>query len=344
MSQTPGNDIAGWAERLRQGDRRALARAITCVENGEARASALLAALYPYGGQAHVIGVTGAPGTGKSTLVNALARAYRRRDLTVGILAVDPSSPFTGGAILGDRLRMRDLAGDAGVFVRSMATRGSTGGLPRMAADAVHLLDAAGCQRILIETVGAGQDEVEVARLAHTVIVVEAPGLGDDIQAIKAGILETADILVVNKADREGAEQTIASLRMMLDLQHPSQATISHHGTLMAVAADTPEAPGRWQPPVIAAVATEGRGAEEIIDAIEAHRLHLATTPQGAELRARRAEIELGHALNEALRRLLAQRMGREEYTRLLEEVIDRRVDPRSAAERLLASLCGQAP
>jgi len=340
VSQTPGNDIAGWAERLRQGDRRALARAITCVENGEAPAAALLSALYPCGGHAHVIGVTGAPGTGKSTLVNALARAYRRRGLTVGILAVDPSSPFTGGAILGDRLRMRDLAGDAGVFVRSMATRGSTGGLSRMAADAVHLLDAAGYQRIFIETVGAGQDEVEVARLAHTIIVVEAPGLGDDIQAIKAGILETASILVVNKADREGAEQTIASLRMMLDLQHPEQATVSHHGTLMAIAAATPEAPGRWRPPLLAAVATEGRGADEIIDAIEAHRLYLTTTPEGAGLRARRAEIELGHALDEALRHLLAQRVAREEYVRLLEEVIDRRVDPRSAAEQLIRCLC----
>jgi len=340
VSQTPGNEVAAWAERVQQGDRRALARAITCVENGEALAAELLAALYPLGGHAHVIGITGAPGTGKSTLVNALAQAYRRRGLTVGILAVDPSSPFTGGAILGDRLRMRDLAGDAGIFVRSMATRGSTGGLSRMAADVVHLLDAAGYRRIFIETVGAGQDEVDVARLAHTVIVVEAPGLGDDIQAIKAGILETANILVVNKADREGAEQTMASLRMMLDLQRPEQATVSHHGTLMAMAAHTPEAPGRWQPPLLAAVATEGRGAEEIVDAIEAHRFHLATTPEGAELRARHAEIELGRALDEALRRLLAQRLAREEYARLLADVIDRRVDPRSAAEQLIRCLC----
>lgn len=343
MTGPADSQLAGWAERVRQGDRRALARAITCIENGEPAARELLAALYPYGGRAHVIGVTGAPGTGKSTLVNALARAYRRRGLTVGILAVDPSSPFSGGAILGDRLRMRDLAGDPGTFIRSMATRGSMGGLSRMTADAMHLLDAAGCERIFIETVGAGQDEVEVARLAHTVIVVEAPGLGDDIQAIKAGILETASILVVNKADREGAEQTLAALRMMLDLRRPAPAAISHHGTLMAVPAAAAEEPaGTWQPPLIAAVATEGRGTEEIVEAIEAHRTHLATTPAGASLAARRAEVELGRALDEALRRLLAQRVDGADYARLLQEVIGRRTDPRTAAERLLASLCGR--
>ncbi|HOG47089.1 MAG TPA: methylmalonyl Co-A mutase-associated GTPase MeaB [Anaerolineae bacterium] len=335
-----GDTAAALVERLLQGDRRALAQAITCVENGETAAGELLAALYPHGGRAHVIGVTGSPGTGKSTLVGALARAYRGRGLTVGILAIDPSSPFTGGALLGDRLRMRDLAGDAGIFIRSMATRGSTGGLSRMAADAVHAIDAAGFQRIIIETVGAGQDEVEVARLAHTVIVVEAPGLGDDIQAIKAGILETADILLVNKADREGAEQTIAALRMMLELRNGTPAVVAHHGAMMAAPATAPSRQeDAWQPPLIATVATEGRGIAETIDAIEAHRAHLTGTPEGREAEERRAEAQLDRALDEALRRLLAEKVDAATYRQAVEDIARRRRDARATAEQLVELL-----
>jgi LAO/AO transport system kinase len=203
---------------LLKGDRRALARLITQIENGAASASEALAALFSHTGSAHLVGVTGAPGTGKSSLVNRLALALRKQERTVAILAVDPTSPFTGGAILGDRIRMRDLAGDPGVFIRSMASRGSLGGLAHASADVIKVLDAAGFGVVLVETVGAGQAEVDIARHTQTVIVVEAPGFGDDVQAIKAGILEIADVLVVNKADDPRARNTERALRMMLDL------------------------------------------------------------------------------------------------------------------------------
>ena len=327
------------AERLLAGDRRALARAISLLEDDGQAARDLLALLYPHGGQAQIIGVTGAPGTGKSTLVSGLARAYRERGLTVGILAIDPSSPFTGGALLGDRLRMRDLSGDPGIFIRSMATRGATGGLARVAAEAVHALDAAGYARIFLETVGAGQDEVDVARLAHTVVVVEAPGLGDDIQAIKAGILETANILVVNKADRDGAEQALAALRLMLELAYPAPAAISHHGTQMEMPAMAASMPTGWRPALLATVATEGRGLPAVIETIEAHRAHLAASGEIGHLEARRAEAQLSQALDEALRRLLAEKTDQATYRRTLEEIVSRRLDPHTAAERLVARL-----
>jgi LAO/AO transport system kinase len=331
------------AARLLQGDRRALARAITCLEDGGEAARELLALVYPHGGHAHVVGVTGATGTGKSTLVNALACRYRQRGLTVGILAVDPTSPFTGGALLGDRLRMRDLAGDEGVFIRSMATRGASGGVSRVAADAAQALDAAGYDRIFIETVGAGQDEVEIGRLAHTVIVVEAPGLGDEIQAIKAGILETANVLVVNKADREGAEQTMAALRMMLELADSNPSSVTHHGTVMAVAAPSQAPrPGSWQPPLLSTVATEGRGADAVLDAIESHREYLAESGQRAAVEMRRAEAQLNSALEAALRRLLSERAGPAAYRQALERVLGRSSDPHTAAKWLTEQLCGR--
>jgi len=213
-------------DQLLAGNRRALARIISQVEDDGPEAHALLAALYPHTGRAHVIGITGAPGTGKSTLVNALARVYRAQGQTVGIVAVDPTSPFSGGALLGDRVRMRDLAGDPGIFIRSMATRGSLGGLARTTADVILVLDAAGFDRILVETVGVGQAEVEIASAAHTTVVVEAPGMGDEVQAIKAGVLEIADIFVVNKADRAGADHVVMALQMMQGLA-PSGA--GHH-------------------------------------------------------------------------------------------------------------------
>src|SRR5512135_1132122 len=218
------------------GNRLALARLLTQVENDTPEGRQALDALFPHTGHAHLIGVTGAPGTGKSSLVNQMALAYRRADspVKVAIVAVDPSSPFTGGAVLGDRVRMRDLAGDPGVFMRSMASRGSLGGLAQATAAVAQVFDAAGFDLVLIETVGAGQSEVDIARLAHTTIVVEAPGLGDDIQAIKAGILEIADIIVVNKADRPGVENTERALRIMLDLAHPVAKVFLHHGQALA--------------------------------------------------------------------------------------------------------------
>src|SRR5574341_1305654 len=228
------------ADSVLRGERLALARLLSQVENNTADGRAALVELFPHTGRAHLIGVTGAPGTGKSSLVNQLTLHYRRQDKKrIAIVAVDPSSPFTGGAVLGDRVRMRDLSGDEGVFIRSMASRGSVGGLAQKTAAFVQVFDAAGYEIIIIETVGAGQGEVDIARLAHTTVVVEAPGLGDDIQAIKAGILEIADVLVINKADRPGADTTVRSLKAMLELGHPASRNqlLAHHGQLVRVEA-----------------------------------------------------------------------------------------------------------
>src|SRR5579885_503591 len=230
-------------ERVLGGDRRALARLVTLIENEAPEARDYLARLYPQSGHAQIIGVTGSPGAGKSTLVMQLTRELRRRDQRIGIVAVDPSSPFTGGAILGDRIRMQELAGDSNVFIRSMASRGSLGGLAASTRDVVRALDAAGFQLVIVETVGAGQAEVEVVRAAHTVLVVMAPGMGDDIQALKAGILEIADIFVVNKADRPGADQTAAELRMLLSL-----------------AGKQSKAPDVWRVPIVKTSAMQGEG------------------------------------------------------------------------------------
>src|SRR5512143_1662242 len=216
-TESPAGPLATLVDGVIRGDRRALARLITHVENGHTGVDLALAALYPRTGRAHIVGVTGAPGTGKSTLVAALAREVRRRGRTVGIVSVDPTSPYTGGALLGDRIRMQDLTGDQGVYMRSLASRGSVGGLSDAADDVVRVIDAFGRDMIFVETVGAGQAEVDIARAAHTTIVIEAPGLGDEIQAFKAGILEIADVFVVNKADREGADRTANALRTMLD-------------------------------------------------------------------------------------------------------------------------------
>ncbi len=224
--------VEALAQLLLAGKRRALAQALTHIENGGETAKELSRAIFAHTGNAQVIGITGAPGTGKSTLVNSLTQTIRGDGSEVAILAIDPSSPFTGGAIMGDRVRMRALSGDDGVFIRSMATRGNLGGLASATRDAIRALDAAGFPVILLETVGTGQSEVEVVKLAHTTVVVEAPGLGDDVQAIKAGLLEIADIFVVNKADRPGAAQTAKSLQQMLDLGHPTArpAWVNHHG------------------------------------------------------------------------------------------------------------------
>ena len=232
------------AQGILNGDRLALARTLSQVENGTPAGLAALNTLFAHTGRAHLVGVTGAPGTGKSSLVNQLARHYRQppdgqAPRRVAVVAVDPSSPFTGGAILGDRIRMRDLAGDPGVFIRSMASRGSLGGIAAATAAMVQVFDAAGFEIILIETVGVGQAEVDIARLAHTTLVVEAPGLGDDIQAIKAGILEIADVLVVNKADHPGVDSTERALRGMLELAHPVPHRFSHHGQIELVPAPT---------------------------------------------------------------------------------------------------------
>jgi len=344
------------AASVLEGNRLALARLLTQIENGSAQGREALNELFPHTGRAHLIGVTGAPGTGKSSLVNQLARHFRQKNKAhpeqsdspeeaprVAILAVDPSSPFTGGAILGDRVRMRDLSGDSGVFIRSMASRGSLGGLAAATSAMVQVLDAAGYEIILVETVGAGQAEVDIARLAHTTLVVEAPGLGDDIQAIKAGILEIADILVINKADRPGAELTERALKSMLQLAHPTQHEFHHHGLFESRetrAPDNPEEqnPGTapiWIPPIHRTVATEGRGIEELVEAILRHAQHLRETGEWRRREAARMQAELDQLLRETLVRRWRSQITEEQYHQVLKELVERRVTPWQAVTAL---------
>lgn len=329
------------ADGVRTGNRLALARAISRVENEHEDAHAILRTLYPHTGQAHIIGITGAPGTGKSTLVTALAQAYRSAGLTVGIVAIDPTSPFTGGAILGDRVRMRALSGDPGVFVRSMATRGSLGGLSKTTNDVVTLLDAAGFERILVETVGVGQAEVAIASTAHTTLVIEAPGLGDEVQAIKAGILEIADILVVNKADRPGADRTIKALEMMLDLESGSPRQIRHHGQLIAL--DQPPAATvteeQWQVTVLKTVATNNEGIDVLRDRVEAHRDWLLRSGEWAI----REQVRIAYALENIVRAELNRRilaaLPQREINDWVQAIHNRGTDPYTAAQKILGSI-----
>jgi LAO/AO transport system kinase len=317
------------------GNRRALARLISQIEDDGSLAAQTLAAIYGHTGHARVVGVTGSPGTGKSTLVSELAKAYRRAGQTVGIVAVDPTSPFTGGAILGDRIRMRDLAGDPGVFIRSMATRGSLGGLARATTHVVQILDAAGYAVILIETVGAGQSEVDIARAADTTVVVEAPGLGDEVQAIKAGILEIADVLVVNKADREGATNTIRALQAMLDLGAAPRRAL-HHGVMMPVGS-APSEPA-WRPPILQTVALESKGVMEVVEAIARHQAYLAESGEAQTRRRRRIESELLAILRETLLRRLMGSVSPADVSQMVERIAARELDPYTAAQRLLSS------
>jgi len=306
------------------GNRYALARLISCIEDDGTDARASLAVLYPHTGQAHVVGVTGAPGTGKSTLVNELTKVLRAQGTTVGVVAVDPSSPFTGGALLGDRVRMRDLAGDPGVFIRSMATRGSLGGLARATANVVKVLDAAGFAVVLVETVGAGQAEVDIARTAHTTVVVEAPGMGDEVQALKAGLLEIADVLVVNKADRPGAAQTARALEMVIhrNAAHPS----SHGGT----------DDNLWRPPILKTIALDGTGAPEVLEAVAAHREYLQASGTWAERERVRIETELRNVLQQELLDRLLARVGEGRIQAWVGRIAAREVDVYTAVQALL--------
>lgn len=315
------------------GNRRALARALTAMENAAPEAEAIASALFPHTGRAHVIGVTGSPGAGKSSLVNELAKALRRAGHTVGIVAVDPTSPFTGGAILGDRIRMRDLAGDPGIFIRSMASRGSLGGLAMTTQEAARALDAAGFDRVLIETVGAGQSEVEIARLAHTTLVVEAPGLGDEVQGIKAGILEIADILILNKADQPGAETALRALRASLELAPPPSA---HHGHAAADPPAPARANGHWQTPLLQTVATTGAGLPELLAALEAHRAHLQASGLGAALEKNRLRHELLNRLRHALLSQRLNAIGAAAVDDLVAQVHARALTPAQAVRHLL--------
>ena len=302
------------------GKRYALARLISLVENDGADARTALATLYPHTGQAHVVGVTGAPGTGKSTLVNELAKTLRAQGRTVGVVAVDPSSPFTGGALLGDRVRMRDLAGDPGVFIRSMASRGSLGGLARATNDVVKVLDAAGFSVVLVETVGAGQSEVEIARTAHTTVVVEAPGLGDEVQALKAGLLEIADVLVVNKADRPGAANTARALELVIN------RNTSHEGAGKSV----------WRPPILQTIALDGSGVPEVLEAVAAHREHLHASGLWARRERARVETELLNVLQQELLGRLLARVGEDEMQAWVERIAAREVNVYTVVQAIL--------
>jgi LAO/AO transport system kinase len=325
-------------EPVLQGNRLALSRLLTQVENELPEGRAALAELFPHTGRAHLIGVTGAPGTGKSSLVNQLALHYRRSEnRKIAIIAVDPSSPFTGGAVLGDRVRMRDLSGDPGIFIRSMASRGSVGGIAQATASLTQVFDAAGFEIIIIETVGAGQSEVEVARLAHTTIVVEAPGMGDDIQAIKAGILEIADILVVNKADRPGVENTERALRSTLELAHPTKR-ISHHGRTMDVSSASIVQNDKlmWMPLIQKTVSTEGRGFGELAEAIARHVQYLHQSGDWTARDRARLESELESALRETLIQRFMESVEKNKYEETVQQVLNRNISPYEAINALL--------
>ncbi len=306
--------------RLTAGDRRALARMVTLVENNDPASRAALAQLHALGGKAHIVGVTGSPGAGKSTLVMQLVRELRRRDQRVAIVAVDPTSPFTGGAILGDRIRMQDLVGDPNVYIRSMASRGSVGGLSSATRDAVRVLDAAGFDTIIIETVGAGQAEVEIVRAAQTIVVVTVPGMGDDIQALKAGILEIADCFCVNKADRPGADQAAAELRMLLSL-------------------DTQRDKDAWKPPILKTTAATGAGVPELADALGRHLAYLRESGQIVVRGERQARSEILALLYQALLAKLGATLGPAHFDQIVAAVAARQSDPYSAASVIARAL-----
>jgi LAO/AO transport system kinase len=308
-------------QRLLSGDRRALARMVTLIENEIPTARRYLAELHQYAGKAHIVGVTGAPGAGKSTLVTHLVRELRRREQKVGVVAVDPTSPFSGGAILGDRIRMMELSGDPNVFIRSMASRGNLGGLAASTRDVVRAMDAAGYNPIIIETVGTGQAEVEVMRTAQTVMVVAAPGMGDDIQAIKAGILEIADIFVVSKADKPGADQTVAELAMLLSLD-PARRT--HDKTQPY-----------WRIPVLKTAALKDQGIPQVADALQQHNQYLMESGMLANRAQRQVRSEVQALILHAVVNTLKAKTTEEEWQKLVDEITNKERDPYSVATEL---------
>jgi LAO/AO transport system kinase len=308
-------DIQIWIARLRSGDPRALARAISTVENRAAGWSELLKALFPYTGRARVIGLTGAPGSGKSTLVDQLAKHYRKEKQTVGIIAVDPTSPYTGGAILGDRIRMQDHFSDPGIYIRSMATRGSLGGLARATADAATVLDASGRDLVMIETVGVGQDEVDIVRLADVTVVILVPGMGDDVQTIKAGIMEIADIFVINKSDREGAERVEREIRAMQSL-----ASRNDH----------------WTPPIVKTVASQGVGTEELAAAIAGYEAYLKKENLVLKKNVENWQERLVEMLRDAMLEKARAQMDSGSLERYAAEIAEHKRDPYSLVEEIV--------
>ncbi len=313
-------DVPALVQAARAGSPRAVARLVSMVEDAHPALREVMAALTPLTGNAHIVGVTGSPGVGKSTSTSALVTAYRSRGKRVGILAVDPSSPFSGGALLGDRVRMSEHALDPGVYIRSMASRGHLGGLSWATPQAIRVLDAAGCEVVLIETVGVGQSEVEIAGLADTTIVLLAPGMGDGIQAAKAGILEIGDVFVVNKADREGADATVRDLRHMISLGDRTE-------------------PGLWRPPVVKTVASRGEGIEEVMAALDKHERWLERSGARHHRRVRRAADEIEAIAVAALRARLGDLRSGTALRDHAAAVVEGSLDPYAAADDLLAQI-----
>ena len=306
------------AEKILEGDRRAAARAISMVENNDPDKQEFLSHIYPYTGKAHIIGITGAPGSGKSTLADRLIDYYRKKEQQVGVIAVDPTSPFTGGAILGDRIRMQEHALDPGVFIRSMGSRGSLGGLSRATREAVTILDAMGRDVIMVETVGVGQSEVDIVKMADTTLVVLTPAGGDSVQTLKAGIMEIADIFVVNKADLEGADRTIREVNMMLDLG---------------------QAKG-WRPPVVATKTLKNEGLEDLYATVGEHHTYLKAEGRLQEFRKRRARLEILELVENKIKDRVWEQVHDEKYfDRLLEQILKKTLDPYSAADQILENI-----
>ncbi|AEC51705.1 hypothetical protein PNA2_0789 [Pyrococcus sp. NA2] len=308
-------------DRMKKGDRRAVAKLITLVENDEKKAQEVIRRIFPMTGNAHVVGITGPPGAGKSTLLDKLIKEARKEDLIVGVIAIDPTSPFTGGALLGDRIRMQRHSTDPGVFIRSMATRGSLGGLAKATNDAVKVLDAYGCDVIFVETVGVGQVEVDIVKTADTVVLVTIPGLGDDVQTIKAGLMEIADIFVINKADREGVDATYFDLTIALDLEKEKWEKLG------------------WRPPIIETIATTGKGIKELWEKIKEHKRYLEESGRLEERRRKKIEEEIKTIIAGMVARRVESSIG--EFEGVINDVLKKKMDPYSAANLVIERVFG---